>query len=130
MTENVIEALATDRVVDITTTGRKTGEPRKIEIWFHRLDGKFYITGTPGTPRSWYANLVAHPSFTFHLKQSATRDLSAIARPITDTSERTQVFAGILAPLGQLTSTPGNEPEAWLAKSPLVEVRFDEDVEQ
>ncbi len=27
------KALETDRVIDITTTGRKTGEPRRIEIW-------------------------------------------------------------------------------------------------
>jgi deazaflavin-dependent oxidoreductase (nitroreductase family) len=124
MTGNAMEALAADKVVDITTTGRKTGEPRKIEIWYHRIDGKYYITGTPGIPRNWYANLVAHPSFTFHLKESATLDLPAIARPITEGAERKQVFAGILANLGELTNTPGNEPEAWLAESPLIEVSF------
>src|SRR3712207_9019649 len=50
-----------DRVIDITTTGRKSGQPRRIETWFHHLDGQIYLTGTPG-PRDWYANLVANPS--------------------------------------------------------------------
>jgi deazaflavin-dependent oxidoreductase (nitroreductase family) len=126
MDSEAASALASDRVIDITTTGRKTGEPRRIEIWFHRLDGKYYVTGTPGRPRSWYANLVAHPSFTFHLKQSATADLPATARPVTDTAEREKVLAGILASLSpDFTTAPGQEPAAWVAGSPLVEVTFD-----
>jgi deazaflavin-dependent oxidoreductase (nitroreductase family) len=125
MNNEAARALASDQVIDITTIGRKSGEPRRIEIWFHRLDGKYYITGTPGRPRSWYANLRAHPSFTFHLKQSATADLAATARPVTDAAEREKVLAAILATLGELTSAPGQEPAAWVAGSPLVEVTFD-----
>ena len=41
-------ALREDRVIDITTTGRKSGQPRRIEIWFHNLDGALYLTGLPG----------------------------------------------------------------------------------
>jgi len=124
MTDEVAAALASDQVIDITTTGRTSGEPRRIEIWYHRLDGRYYITGTPGQPRSWYANLVANPSFTFHLKQSATADLAAKARPITDESERVAVFGEILPTLGDLATQPGREPAAWVADSPLVEVLF------
>ncbi|WP_433305887.1 nitroreductase family deazaflavin-dependent oxidoreductase [Actinoplanes sp. CA-030573] len=124
MSDETAAALARDRVIDITTTGRRTGEPRRIEIWFHRYDGRYYITGSPGRPRDWYANLVANPRFTFHLKESATADLPATARPITDRAEREKVFAGVLAPLGDFTSRPGNEPEVWVAGSPLVEVTF------
>jgi len=126
MQDETAKALASDQVIDITTTGRQSGQPRRIEIWFHRLDGKYYITGTPGRPRSWYANLLAHPSFTFHLKQSATADLPATARPITDIAEREKVLAGILASLSDdFTDGPGREPAAWVAGSPLVEVFFD-----
>jgi deazaflavin-dependent oxidoreductase (nitroreductase family) len=118
-------ALARDRVIDITTIGRRTGEPRRIEIWYHRLDGRYYITGTPGRPRDWYANLVAHPSFTFHLKDSATADLAATARPITDAPEREKVLGAILPSLGDLASAPDREAADWVASSPLVEVTFD-----
>jgi deazaflavin-dependent oxidoreductase (nitroreductase family) len=124
VTDEVANALANDRVIDITTTGRKSGEPRRIEIWFHRLDGRYYITGTPNRPRSWYANLVSHPEFTFHLKHSTTADLAATARPITERAEREAVFGRLLPPLADLVSTPGNEPEAWIEDSPLVEVIF------
>jgi deazaflavin-dependent oxidoreductase (nitroreductase family) len=124
MSDETAAALAKDRVIDITTIGRKTGEPRRIEIWFHRVDGRYYITGTPGRPRDWYANLVAHPGFTFHLKESAVADLPATARPVTDRAEREKVFAGLLPPLAGMTSNPGQEPEVWVAESPLVEVTF------
>lgn len=117
-------ALANDQVIDITTIGRKSGEQRRIEIWYHRVDGRYYITGTPNRPRSWYANLVARPDFTFHLKESATADLAAVARPITEAAEREHVFGRLLAPLAALTRRPGNEPAAWVANSPLVEVTF------
>ena len=69
MDESIKQALERDRTIDITTTGRKTGQPRRTEIWFHNVEGRLYITGTPGR-RDWYANLLAHPEFTFHLKQS------------------------------------------------------------
>ena len=119
------QALASDRVIDITTTGRKSGQPRRIEIWYHRIGGKYYITGTPGRPRDWYANLVAHPSFTFHLKNSATADLPATARPITETAERETVLDAILATLGDLASADGRKQADWVDTSPLVEVTFD-----
>ena len=125
MADDVETALASDRVIDITTVGRKSGEPRRIEIWFHRLDGRYFITGTPGRPRSWYANLVAHPGFTFHLKETARAALAATARPITEAAERDEVLSGILPTLGDLATGPGKEKSVWLDESPLVEVVFD-----
>lgn len=112
------QALATDQVIDITTIGRKSGEPRRIEIWFHNLDGRLYITGTPGRPRDWLANLLAHPAFTFHLKESTQADLPAQAIPITEEGERRAVLTAILQKLGR---TEANVEE-WVAGSPLVAV--------
>ena len=118
MDERVRTALASDRTVDVTTTGRTTGQPRRIEIWFHNVDGRIYITGTPGR-RDWYANLLAHPTFTFHLKASVAADLPARARPITDPAERRAIFNHILDRLDRTAQL-----DAWLEASPLVEVTF------
>ncbi len=115
VTDEIQNALDTDRVIDITTTGRTSREPRRIEIWFHRVDGRTYITGTPGR-RSWYANLLAHPDFTFHLKHSAQADLSARATPVTDPAEHARVIDAIRAALGGRVTLD--------ATSPLVEVTF------
>lgn len=120
MEEKIKRALARDRIIDITTTGRKSGRLRRIEIWFHRVGDRLYITGTPGQ-RSWYANLRAHPEFTFHLKGSAQADLPARARPIEEEAERRQVLAAILRKLEH-----SDDLEAWVKDSPLVEVSLAE----
>jgi deazaflavin-dependent oxidoreductase (nitroreductase family) len=121
MDERIQRALENDRTIDITTTGRQSGQPRRIEIWFYRYDGRVFLSGSPGT-RDWYANLVANPEFTFHLKGSAEADLPAVAHPITDEAQRREVVRGILDDLGRGT---GNV-EGWVAGSPLVEVEFRE----
>jgi deazaflavin-dependent oxidoreductase (nitroreductase family) len=119
MDEAVQRALENDRTIDITTTGRRSGQARRIEIWRYRYDGRTFLSGSPGT-RDWYANLIANPEFTFHLKGSAQADLPAVARPITDEEERREVTAGILEDLGRGSGSL----EDWAESSPLVEVEF------
>ena len=118
MTRDITAALESDRTIDITTMGRTSGEPRRVEIWFHNVDGRIFITGTPGR-RDWHANLLADPAFTFHLKESIQADLPAVAHPIVDRVERRAVFEALLDRLGYL-----DRIEAWVADSPLVEVTF------
>src|SRR5215208_5198640 len=120
MDEHVHQALAKDRTIDITTTGRSSGLPHRIETWFYRVDDQIYLTGSPGR-RDWYANLLTNPDFTFHLKQSATADLPARATPITDPEERRALFERILS---DLEGT--QDLEAWLAGSPLMAVSFND----
>ena len=100
MNDEIKQALAKDRVIDMTTIGKQSGRPRRKETWFHNIDGQVYLTGTPGK-RDWYANLVANPAFTFHLKESATADLAAHATPVTEPSERERVLARILSNIGR-----------------------------
>jgi deazaflavin-dependent oxidoreductase (nitroreductase family) len=118
MDDRVRQALRRDRTIDITTIGRSSGLPRRIETWFYRVGDAIYLTGSPGR-RDWYANLLANPEFTFHLKQSVVADLPARAAPITDPGERREIFVTILHGLGQ----PGNL-DAWMAGSPLARVEF------
>ena len=54
MNDHIRRTLESDRTLDITTTGRISGLPHRIEIWFHNADGAIYITGTLPT-RDWYA---------------------------------------------------------------------------
>jgi hypothetical protein len=118
MDEAIQQALRHDRTIDITTRGRLSGRPQRIEIWFHNLDGRLYITGLPGR-RDWFANLQANPDFTFHLKQSVEADVPARARPVTDPDERRAVLAPVLHRLGR-----DDQLDDWLARSPLVEVEL------
>src|SRR5215211_6700245 len=114
------QALAEDRVFDITTTGRKSGKQHRVETMLFRDGGKFYLTGLPGR-RDWYANLLANPNFTLHLKQSVSADLQARATPITDHAARRSILARILSELGRT-----QDLDAWVAGSPLAEVSIDD----
>jgi deazaflavin-dependent oxidoreductase (nitroreductase family) len=83
--------LADDPTVDITTIGRRSGRPHRIEIWMLDVDGRFFITGTP-RPRDWLANLQADGRLVVHLKRRAGIDLDATASPVTDPAVRRWVL--------------------------------------
>jgi deazaflavin-dependent oxidoreductase (nitroreductase family) len=119
MDDAVLNALRTERTIDITTTGRRSGLPRRIEIWFHNVDDEVYITGLPGK-RDWYANLLADPSLTLHLKQSVTADLAGTAVPIIDTEEKRRLLTEIR---GRLTRH--QEVDDFVMQSPLIRVDLD-----
>jgi deazaflavin-dependent oxidoreductase (nitroreductase family) len=116
--QRVRRALAQDRTIDITTVGRRSGKPRRIEIWFHNLGGRVYISGLPGR-RDWYANLLAEPEFVFHLKETVEADIRAHARPVTDRTERELALRDLVAGIGRADALAD-----WIARSPLVEVQF------
>ena len=102
--------------------GDPLAEERATRIEYRAVeadDGRTFLSGSPGR-RAWYANLLAHPEFTFHLKGSARADLPAFARPITDQAEREGVIRGIRQELGRGTG----DLDEWVASSPLVEVEF------
>jgi len=118
MMQEIKRALQKDRLIDITTTGRKTGTDHRIEITFHTYDGEIYISGLPGK-RDWYANLLAQPSFTFHMKQSIDVDIPAEADPILDKTSRRNILARIVQKWGRL-----DDLEAFVEGSPLVNVQL------
>ena len=106
-----------DQTVEITTTGRKTGRPHRIEVRLHNVGGRLFITGGVGGPRDWYANMRAAPAFTIHLKGDVAADVEAEATPILDKAERRAIFV----PLLENTGRP-EQLEARMTSSPLVRV--------
>jgi len=118
--DRVRRALAKGHRIDITTTGRKSGAPRRIELVFHNIDGHIYISGRPGWPRGWIANLRADPRMTFHLKHGLVADLPATGRVILDREERERI-------IGPIAAGWGYDPALMVASSPLIEVTFSDD---
>ncbi|HUO46681.1 MAG TPA: nitroreductase/quinone reductase family protein [Acidimicrobiia bacterium] len=123
MEQAVSEALAAGGIADMTTIGRRSGLPRRIEIYFHHFDGDLYIGGRPGFKRDWLANLIARPEFTLHLKRGVQADVAVVATEVTDPETRRRVF------FRMLTESWRSDPDRargvidrYVADSPLVKV--------
>lgn len=128
LSKEIEQALKTDRTIDIETIGARSGRPRRIEIWFHNLDGRIVICGTPlaarkdGTrpEKAWIGNLRANPDFLFLLKESVTAELPARATEVTDEDDRRQIMnAPGIGWYRQQVSV-----DELVAHSPIVEVQF------
>jgi deazaflavin-dependent oxidoreductase (nitroreductase family) len=120
-----------DRTIDITTTGRRSGQPRRIEIVFYRFEDSVYLSGIPAPrTRDWLTNLAAQPHFTFHLKHGVVADLPAVAEVITDPAERRRVLVRFVEEFNERNRTDSGWPEAvldeWVEQSPLAKISFAE----
>src|SRR6478672_9163240 len=64
-------ALTHSQIIDLTTTGRRSGQPRRIEIFLHHDEDQLFITGMPRADRTrdWIYNVEADPHVVIHLKQ-------------------------------------------------------------
>jgi len=122
MDDSLREALMRGGLIDITTTGRKSGEPRRIEIAFHSIGGCIYISGMPNAQRrrSWLANLEANPHFTFHLKRGVIADLPATARVVAEEGERRAILVHVARAWNR------TDLETMVAYSPLIEVSIED----
>lgn len=114
--EPTIEQLSSQLTIDLTTIGRKSGKPSRIEIWWFHVNGRFIITGTPGR-RDWYANVLANPDVIVHV---ADRDLPATAHPIPDPVLRAEVFD---APRTRWYSSQ-TQRQHLIDKAPMIEIVF------
>jgi hypothetical protein len=120
MDDKIKQALSDDLTIDIITTGRKSGKPRRIEIWFHQVADKIYITGTPGK-RDWYANLLENRNLVFCLKESVVAEMPAFAHPITDPTQRHQILTH---PKMSWYHNQVHSLQDFLDNAPLVEITF------
>jgi deazaflavin-dependent oxidoreductase (nitroreductase family) len=121
MDDTIRRALDRGHRIDITTIGRRSGQPRRIELVFHNIDGRIIISGMPvaGRTRGWIYNLEADPRITVHLKGPAARaDLDGTARVITDPEERRALLEHVARNWGR------TDLDAMVASSPLIEVRI------
>jgi deazaflavin-dependent oxidoreductase (nitroreductase family) len=70
----------------LMTTGRRSGLPRQIEIWFTRRDERYYVISEHHHNAHWVQNLLANPRVRWRVG-SAT--LTGRARVIDPAAEAT-----------------------------------------
>jgi deazaflavin-dependent oxidoreductase (nitroreductase family) len=89
-----IDGMHRERLLLLTTTGRRTGEPRTTPMMFHRDgDRVLVIASNAGGPRhpDWYRNLVAHREVTVEVGDESGAPRRAAARTL-EGDERTAVW--------------------------------------
>jgi deazaflavin-dependent oxidoreductase (nitroreductase family) len=82
--KSLLDRLAPEEYCYLTTTGRVTGKPHQIEIWFGLHDRSLYLL-SGGLERSdWVRNLLKNPSVTVRMGKHT---FLATARVVTDKQE-------------------------------------------
>ena len=111
-----LDALARHQTIDLTTTGRRTGERRTVEIWWFRVEDRFVITGTPGR-RDWLANVLADPNVEITV---GGRTFGATVTLVGDPDFRRRVFTD--------SATSWYKSQAELDRlvttAPMIEITF------
>jgi deazaflavin-dependent oxidoreductase (nitroreductase family) len=70
----------------LTTTGRKSGLPREIEIWFGINENSLYLLSGGGNESHWVKNLRANPNVTVRI---AKKTFNGVARIVNEEKEET-----------------------------------------
>lgn len=91
----------------LTTTGRKTGEPRQIEIWFVEREGCYYMVSEMRERSNWVQNIRKDPGVTFSI---GTRKDKQAGRPMASATARVMV--------------PEDEPELAGAVKKLMDKKY------
>ena len=78
------EAMAAEQFCYLTTTGRTSGLPRTIEIWFALAGRTLYMLAGGGPQPGWVKNLLREPEVRVRLAGS---DFSGRARIVREAAE-------------------------------------------
>ena len=113
-----IASLADTEYCYLTTTGRRSGEPHRMEIWFvAHDDGAFLLSDTGRS--DWYRNLEARPEVSLEIG-GERRD--TMARPVSaDDAANAVVRAAMVAKY-----QPGYEEDLaeWSVRAFLVRIEW------
>jgi deazaflavin-dependent oxidoreductase (nitroreductase family) len=73
------------KVLYLTTIGRRTGLPREIEIWFVVYRGRFYLFAETGEAANWVKNIRCNPKVTVRI---GDWQVGATARVLDHSADR------------------------------------------
>jgi deazaflavin-dependent oxidoreductase (nitroreductase family) len=104
---------------DIVTVGRKSGQPRKTELWFGVVgDTLILVSGTEHS--DWRENLILNTSVEVHMEGDVR---VGRARMVTDADER-RAFGEVMAAKYDWDGNPsiGLTRYAWCYEVPVVAI--------
>lgn len=80
----MFERLGDEDVCYLTTTGRTTGNPHEIEIWFGLRDGRLYLLSGGGDAADWVKNIRRHAPVKVRINSQTAPAKARILRPHTN----------------------------------------------
>ncbi len=103
----------------LTTIGRKSGRPHRIEIWFAVHDGRMYMLSGGRDRSDWVRNLRANPHVTVEL---GGQQHPGVARILQQDEAEDQLARRLLVEKYRR----GNEIDDWGRNSLPIVVEFEE----
>jgi len=79
------QSVEDQRVLYLTTIGRRTGLPRQIEIWFVVCRERFYLFAEMGETAGWVKNIRRNPNVTIRIRE---HQIDAAARVLDRKTDR------------------------------------------
>jgi len=104
----------------LTTIGRRTGRPHRIEIWFAAHDGRLYLMSRGRDRADWVRNLKAIQHVSVELRDEIHQ---GIARPVEPDSAEDQLARDLLV---RKYADSEDDLEEWGRTSLPVVIEFPE----
>ena len=83
---DILSKLSREDYCYLTTTGRKSGLAREIEIWFGIKGNSLYLLSGGGDQSQWVKNLLANQNVTVRI---AKHNFNGVARIVNEEKEET-----------------------------------------
>lgn len=112
-----LERWASEPYAYLTTIGRRTGRPHRIEIWFGVEEGRVFLMSGGRDRADWVRNLQANPRLELELGDGM---YSGLARMLEDGTSDDQRARDLLVGKYQ----QGSELEEWGRTSLAIVVEF------
>ena len=105
----MFERLADEDVCYLTTTGRKTGNPHEIEIWFGIRDGTLYLLSGGRDAADWVKNIRKGRDVKLRINSQSAPAKARILRPGT----KEDLTARELLDAKYMDWRPGKKLSSW-----------------
>ena len=102
----------------LTTIGRRTGRPHRIEIWFGVQEGRMYLLSGGHDRSDWVRNLQANPRVSIELGDETRIGIARVLEAGTDEDHLAREL------LVAKYATPTNPLDGWKRRSLPVAVEF------
>ena len=83
--------------IELTVTGRASGDKSSRPVWFVEEEGKLYLLPVKGSDTEWYKNVLKKPEITLH---ADGQQLKERATPITDRAKVDEIVEKFRAKYG------------------------------